>query len=155
MVRTRGLVDAGSAASTAATRRRRRRAVVAVTALALALAGCAAPEDEPEPSGTTTTPDAADDVVVDLPDHAAGRQAAWVLDQVNAPTGTSVEDWDDRASAPMVAALPVAQLESVLDQVRALGPWTVRSVEGDERALAAHITGSTEQAFLLQVAVDA
>lgn len=156
MVRTRGLVDAGSAASTAVTRRRRRRAVVAVTALAVALAGCAAPEDEPEPSGSITpAPDETDDVVVDLPDHAAGRQAAWVLDQVNAPAGTSVEDWDDRASAPMVAALPVAQLESVLDQVRALGPWTVRSVEGDERALAAHITGSTEQAFLLQVAVDA
>src|SRR5690606_22028092 len=121
MVRTRGLVDAGSAASTAVTRRRRRRAVVAVTALAVALAGCAAPEDEPEPSGSITpAPDETDDVVVDLPDHAAGRQAAWVLDQVNAPAGTSVEDWDDRASAPMVAALPVAQLESVLDQVRAL-----------------------------------
>lgn len=129
----------------------RTRIVGTVVAAALLMAGCVTGDDRtatPEP--TVTGPVEA----VALPDHAAGRAASWVLGLI-APDheGPLAEDDVDRFAPTFLEAIPLAELETVLTQVRAAGPWTPTEVAGGEIELVVRIT-APETELQMVVTVD-
>lgn len=129
----------------------RTRLLGTVVAAMLLVAGCGA-EGEPTATPEPTVTDPVAEVA--LPDHAAGRAAAWVLELV-APDheGRLTDDDVDRFAPTFLEAIPLAELEVVLAQVRAAGPWTPTAVEGGEVELVVRIT-APETELQMVVTVD-
>ncbi|MCL3860944.1 serine hydrolase [Actinotalea sp. K2] len=131
---------------------------VAVAGLVLAagaLVACTpAPQDapasteEPSPPGEDSSPQP-----VDMPGHAAGRQAAWVIEQLEADSGSPVPEAAERFADLFLEEIPADQLPAVLDQVRALGPWVPTAVTGDASSLEVLLEGPASS-LLMQLAVD-
>ena len=144
---------AGSAGSPSAGRRLLSRA--AVLALpALLAAGCtsAAPDDGAS-SSPTPTPSAATPVEA-MPDTPAGRQAAWVLAQMDPDAETSPDELTERFSAGFLEAIPTGTLLGIFDQLRAAAPWTPVDVEHSEPAIRVTLT-SAAQDVAMDLKVDA
>lgn len=129
----------------------RMRLVGTVVAAMLLVAGCGAEEGPTATPESTVTDPVAE---VALPDHDAGRAAAWVLELV-APDhdGRLTDDDVDRFTTTFLEAIPLAELEVVLAQVRAAGPWTPTAVEGGEVELVVRITAA-ETELQMVVTVD-
>ena len=61
-----------------------------------------------------------------LPDTPAGRQLAWVLDQINGDAATlQPAALTDRFSATFLSNVPADQIIAVLGQLAAAAPWTL------------------------------
>lgn len=131
-----------------------RTTTVALVTSALLLVGCGdqGQETDPGPTAEPTSSPTPSVVAVDLPDTDAGRQTAWVLEQLEADPGTPVPEAEERFTQEFRDQLSAEQLVSVFDQLRALRPWTVTGVESGPTSLVAQISGGEE--LELQLAVD-
>ncbi|MBO1751360.1 serine hydrolase [Actinotalea sp. BY-33] len=130
------------------------RGVAVAVGLAL-LVGCTSTEPDPEPTDpaptSTAEPEPGPEEVA-LPDHAAGRAAAWVMSLLDDEPGAPLPEAEERFAPEFLEELPVEALAEVIDQLRTFGPWTVTAVEGTESELVARIEGV--QSFDLQLSLD-
>ncbi len=119
-----------------AVRSRARRVTALVAAAVAVLAACTAqpaPADTPEPSATPVT----------VPDTAVGAQAQWVLDEINADAASSDDDVEQRFDARVFEQLPLADLQAVFTDLRAVAPWQPIGYEGSDTR--ARVTIESEQ----------
>lgn len=122
--------------STVRSRARRVTALVAAAVTVAVLAACTAqptPVDTPEPSATSVT----------IPDTPVGSQAEWVLDEINAEEAAPDADVEQRFDAAVFEQLPLADLQAVLADMRAVAPWQPIGYEGSDTQ--ARVTIESEQ----------
>jgi hypothetical protein len=138
--------------------RARRAAVALLPALLVATAACTPADDDAAPGPSTAAPTPTDAVPpaedVALPDGPAGEAAGWLLDRLGDPVGTALESPEDRFAAAFLAEVPAAELEALLDQLRAQGPWTPTAASGDAAGVVVTVEGGGTS-LDMQVAVDA
>ncbi|MET2010358.1 Cpe/LpqF family protein [Microbacterium chocolatum] len=116
----------------------------ALAAAALALGACA-----PAGGGGDPTPTA-----VTIPDTPVGAQTQWVIDEINAGEASSAGEVEARFDETALAELSADDLLAVFGELRALGPWTATSYEGDDAQAVAGISAGTT-ALDMSVAVSA
>ncbi|WNB85113.1 Cpe/LpqF family protein [Cellulomonas sp. ATA003] len=124
----------------------RRTRALALALATLTVAGCTG---SPSPSGSPTpaapaASDAAtaDPVAVPLPDDAAGRQARWVLDQLDPGADPSASAVAERFSAEFTASVPADQVVEILTGLRASAPWTPVGVESGPSAVSVRLASA-------------
>ena len=90
-----------------------------------------------------------------IPDTAAGRALAWVVDVVNGNMVTEAEV-NQRFNAAFLAQVPAPQLIEVLTEFGAMKPLKVESLEGAStaNALTAVVTSADSRYWRLQIGVD-
>jgi len=110
--------------------RRLRPPVLALAALAVGLAGCSAQDPQPTPTASPTPSGTAPAPQVELPAGAAGRDAAWVLAQLEPGAETEAAEVTERFAESFLAEVPAEQLVTILGQLREAGPWTLAAAEG-------------------------
>ena len=115
-------------------------AAVLAALLALGIAACA-PASDPSPEGSTDPTATAPGAEAELPDDAPGRQAAWVLSQLEDDAAAGTGDITNRFAQSFLDEVSAAELAGVLAQLRDAGPWTLSSVQSGPANLAARIAG--------------
>lgn len=139
--------------------RTRVRWTTGALAVALALAGLVGCTDgdggaTPSPSASEgASPTAAPDA--ELPDHAGGRQAAWVLAQLAPGAEPTEDDVTERFAPAFLEQLPPAQVLEVLAQLRDEGPWTVASVQDHAPVAVVVLLEGPAARYEMQLVVDA
>ena len=131
-------------------RTRRALAVGLVTLGVAACSGSPSPADPTSPGPATGTPEAA---AVTLPDDAAGRQARWVLDQLEQGARPSAAEVTERFATEFTASVPPEQLLEILDGLRAVGPWTATEVQSASSGVAVRLAASQGE-LLMELGVD-
>ena len=89
-----------------------------------------------------------------MPEGRAGQQAAWVLGQMERPTGDPVIEAPARFTADFLADIPPEELVELLDRLRAVAPWTPVEARGTDAAVVVVAT-SRDQDVEMELAVDA
>lgn len=123
---------------------RRSRSSVFTGALVVAvLVGCAndtTPGPGPATSSPSTTATGTVRPAVDMPDAPVGRQARWVLDQLEHADGPSADAARGRFTAEFLAEVPPEQVSGVFDQLRPAGPWVPVDLDavGDDAVVRLH-----------------
>ncbi len=130
------------------------RTVVTGAVLALVVTACTTGGGEAPTSAPPPPPTPSPATAIDLPDHAAGRAAAWVLTLLEPDhPATLAPDELERLAPSFLEAIPATDLATVLTQLRASGPWVPTRADGGPDALDVRISaGATELA--MSVAVD-
>ena len=105
----------------------------------------------PAEGGTISSPSAEP---VLMPDGAAGKQAVWVLSQLDPDVTLDVDEITERVAAETLAEMSAEELAGALTSVGTTGPWTAVAVRGEGAAVAVTITDTTGTYVDLQVATD-
>ncbi|MBM9467801.1 serine hydrolase [Nakamurella leprariae] len=166
-----------AAARTVRPRRRTVPFVGALTAAGLVLAGCAGADPETpatsttspassaptssSPAATTSAPTSTSTSATGAPDSTLpagplGEAAAWVLPLLE-PGGADLTEAQatERFTPEFLTQAPIAQLNPILGQFRAFGPWTVSEVQEQSRTAAVLVlTSDTSPPLALSISVD-
>jgi hypothetical protein len=128
--------------TTAEPRRTVRAAAAALLAALLAAIAVACSNPPQEPS----------EPPVEIPDTQVGAHAAWVVDQLNGDEIADESTVAERFDPALFETVPVSELRSQLEELRAQQPWTVAAYEGMETEAVVRIA-SDAAAFDMSVSV--
>lgn len=108
-----------------ATNRRISQQAVAFLTIALVATACTTTSSE---SGRSSPQSVAP--ATTIPDTPVGAEAQWVLETLEADSGPSAQQAEERFTDAFLAQVPADQVPASFDQLRPLGPFAVEWYEG-------------------------
>lgn len=132
-----------------ATKRRTIRQGGAFLAIALVATACTTTSSEPGGSPPqSVAPEST------IPDTPVGAEAQWVLETLEADSGPSAQQAEERFTDAFLAQVPADQVPVSFNQLRPLGPFAVEWYEGAETGAEVGLIGSDDSRWRMSIALD-